>query len=167
MTSETTKKIPRWASKFTTETWERINELLYKGWRPSDVHRELKLPARCKRSLETHARKYAHRRILAPLTTLRELIVRGAQEAGPDTMEAIRIMLSDAINYDSDPKRRERAVSILLDLFGKAESIGQAQEQAQQQKQDTKESKSETTDLASAFRAVLAERGMATPREGS
>jgi hypothetical protein len=57
-------EIPRWAQEFGAETWERIGELLYDGWRPCDVRRELDLPSRTKRSLEECAKKYRHRRVL-------------------------------------------------------------------------------------------------------
>lgn len=160
MTADSEKKIPRWASAFKGK-WERINELLYEGRRPCDVMRELKLPERCKSSFRSHAWKYRNRRVLAPLTTLRELIVRGAAEAGPSVMKAIQVMLSDAIREDGDPDRRDRAIRVLLDLFDKAERSGRSVEEAERQRvaADTPEKHDDKLDPVTAFRIAMAELG--------
>ena len=91
---ETPQDIPRWAKELGKGKWQSLNDLLYEGWRPSDVMRRLKLPASKKRSLEECAKKYRHRRILAPLSKMRELVVRGATEAGPEAMTALPLSIA-------------------------------------------------------------------------
>ena len=113
--------IPQWALPLGGEVWERINELLYEGWQPAAVMRELKLPHNKKRSLEVHARRYRNRRILAPLARLNELLAGGAEGIGPDYLKLLRMVVDQAL---TDEKKGIRAAAILGKFFGKIIEVG-------------------------------------------
>lgn len=157
----TAQDIPRWAKELDKGKWQSLNELLYEGWRPSDVMRKLKIPASKRRSLELYAKKYRHRRILAPLSKMRELIVRGATEAGPKAMTALRVMVAEAVNDEIEPTRRQRAISVLLQVFELAERIGQGAEKAEAERKREEQPAAVGGDPVAAFKAVCAEYGIA------
>lgn len=158
---ETPQDIPRWALTMGKDKWQRLNDLLYEGLRPSDVMRQVKIPASKRRSLELYAKKYRHRRILAPLSKMRELIVRGATEAGPETMTALRVMVAEAVNEDIEPSRRQRAISILLQVFELAERMGQGAEKAEAERKREEQPAAVGGDPVATFKAVCAEYGVA------
>lgn len=155
MTRRDTQDIPRWAKELGQETWERINELLYEGWRPCDVMRELHIPEKKKGSLIQHGKKYRHRRILAPLLLLREQIVQGALELAPDTRTAMRIVIAEAINRDTESHRRQRATSTMLQVFELAEKIGRAAEEAEGDRKRDEDEREQKIDVNEAVRRVL------------
>ena len=87
------------------------------------------------------------------------MIVQGARSAGPDTMKAVQVMIAESINQDVEPARRQRAVSILLEVFSLAERIGQGQEQATAER-ERREGDREKVDVNKAFLDRLRDLGM-------
>lgn len=153
MTNESKANIPRWAHGLGDETWERINELLYEGWQPSAVRKELRIPDRHKRSLELYARKYRHRRVLAPLARLSEVLASGMEGLGPDFVTLLRLCLEQAL---SNTKVQPRMAAVLGKIIGKMLDIGADKEEAEATREREQRKQEITGDAAEAMRQLLA-----------
>ncbi len=127
-----TVDIPRWVEDLRPGTLERINELLYNGWQPSAVRRELELPESKRRSLEIHARKYRHRRVLAPLARLNELLAGGAEAIGPDYLKLLGMVIEQAL---TDETKRVRTAGVLGKFFGKIMEVGAKHQEAEERRE--------------------------------
>jgi len=123
--------IPRWARELGAETWTRINERLYEGHQPVAVMRTLGLPASKLRSLTAYARKYRHRRILAPAARLAEMLTCGAEGMGTDAVRLFRMVLEQSLTAAASDKQRNRAAEIMLKYLGEVGKMGAAADKAE------------------------------------
>lgn len=127
--------IPRWVTRAAEAVgWEphvllgQIDELLYDGWQPSAVRRKLEIPEQQERSLEQYATKYRYRRVIAPMTRIRESLVGGAEAVSKDCVKLFGLVLSQALSADVDEGKRQRAAEIMLEYMDRVERIGQRTE---------------------------------------
>jgi hypothetical protein len=152
---------PRWAKELGAETWARINELLYEGHQPAAVATAVELPESKRRSLQLHARKYRHRRVLAPLARLTELLAAGTLDLGPQFMEVLRLAVEQGL---TDESKTHRTAAIVGKLFGKLLEVGAKHEEreAQREREDKKPDKVDSQEVV---REVMALYGI-TPRDG-
>lgn len=157
-----TGDIPRWASDLGPETWERVNELLYEGWQPAAVRHALDIPEIKKRSLEKYAERYRHRRIMAPVTRLAELLAGGALEMGPDFLKLLNMVVSQGLSGGDDARRSQRAAAILAKFMATLLKMGAEHETAEieRQRQEAGEGARGRVDPAEIMRKVLAEYGV-------
>jgi hypothetical protein len=149
--------IPRWAGELGQETWDRINELLYDGWQPAAVRRELKIPETHKRSLEMYARKFSHRIVLAPLARLTETLASGCADLGPEFIRLLRLCVNQAM---TNPKAQPRVAAILGRIMGKILEIGAGKEEAQARREEQRQREHIGRDYAEAMRRILADYGV-------
>jgi hypothetical protein len=112
---------------------ERINELLYDGYQPSAVMSELGIPEQQERSLEVYARKYSHRRILAPVARLREALAEGVAALSPKTLDLLRLVVEQGLSPECSESKRSRSAEVIgkfcelmLGEAGKAEASDEA-----------------------------------------
>ena len=155
--------MPRWAEELGAETWQRINELLYEGWQPAAVRRELDIPDSKKRSLEVHARKYRHRRILAPLARLNELLAGGAESIGPDYLTLLRMVIEQGL---TDETKCVRTAAVLGKFFGKILEVGAKQEEEAERRDRESRRQTVMANPQEAVRALLEMYGVAPDRAG-
>jgi len=147
---------PRWASELSTEEWGRLNDLLYEGWQPAAVRRELQIADNKKRSLEQYARRFRNRRILAPVGKLAEMIANGSVELGPDFLRLLRMVIEQGL---SDEHKSQRAAATLGKFFGKVLEVGARTEAAETERErDNREQG--TLDAAAAMKRMLADYGV-------
>ena len=132
--------IPRWlvnaaegAQREPGELWERINALLRDGWQPAAVRRELSIPEQQERSLEELGRKYRYRRVIAPMSRLRETLSAGAASMGPNVVKLFGMVLAQALSPDTEENKRQRAADILVDFLAHVERIGQRAEESERE----------------------------------
>jgi hypothetical protein len=152
---------PRWAADLSDLGWERVNELLYDGWQPAAVHRELGLPDSKLRSLQQYARRFKHRRILAPVSKLSELLAAGSLELGPDFLKVLRVTIDQGL---SDPDKTQRTAAVVGKVIGKVLEIGAQQEEAEQRR-EREERRPDKVDVAEAMRELLSHYGK--PADGN
>ena len=157
MANDEGKDRPLWARKLSQKTWERVNELLYEGWQPAAVRRELKIPARHKRSLELYARKFRSRRVLAPLARLSELIAGGVEQLGPDFLKLLRLATEQAL---SNPKMQARMAAVLSKFMAGMLKLGAETQEAESKREREEQSQQVTSDAAETMRRMLADYGV-------
>jgi len=157
--TEAATDIPRWANELGQEKWARIKELLYEGWQPAAVRRELDIPEKKKRSLEQFAGRYRHRRIMAPLTRLAEMLAGGALSMGPDYLRILGLVVSQGLSTD-DESKRQKAAAILSKFMGKVMQIGAEHEAAEAERQQEERTTDERLDASAVMRQVLDRYGV-------
>ena len=152
--------IPRWAEPLGEETWGRINELLYEGWQPRAVLRELKLPANKRSSLTVLARKYRYRRIIAPVSRLREALADGVAGMGNDTVKLLQMAVQQGL---TDETKSARVAQILGEFVDRVEAIAQRAEKTELEKKRAEAGKPQGDPMA-AFRDAV--RGLGIVLDG-
>jgi len=112
--------IPRWVrtaaeaiGSDAATLLERINELLYDGYQPAAVMSELGIPEQQERSLEIYGRKYSHRRILAPIARLREVLAEGVMALSPKTVELLRLVVEQGLSPECSENKRNRSAEVI------------------------------------------------------
>ncbi len=151
MTHET--DIPRWARPLGTETWESINEKLYEGWQPAAVHKSLSLPPDKLRSLQEHGKRYRNRRVLAPLARLAEMLASGAAEMGPDYLDLLKLVISQALTSE-DESKRQRAAGMLGKFFAKVLDVG-AEHQVAEDKRESADATKKPVDAEAVAAEIM------------
>ena len=148
--------IPRWAKPLGEKTWGRIKELLYDGWQPRAVMRDLKLPESKLRSLTLLARKYRYRRVIAPVSRLREALAGGVAAMGTDTLKLLQMAIQQGL---TDEKKSARVAQMLGEFVDRVERLAQRAEEAEarQKREETGDSK---TDAIAAFREAVRSVGI-------
>jgi len=106
----------------------QIDELLYDGWQPSKVRAKLEIPEQQERSLEQYAVKYRYRRVIAPMTRIREELVHGAEPLSKDCVKLFGLVMQQALAEGTDEGKRQRAAEIMLEYMDRVERIGQRAE---------------------------------------
>ncbi len=126
---------PKWVVKAAEAVgWEpgvllgQIDELLYDGWQPSKVRSKLEIPEQQERSLEQYAVKYRYRRVIAPMTRIREELVGGAEPLSKDCVKLFGLVMQQALSEGTDEGKRQRAAEIMLEYMDRVERIGQRAE---------------------------------------
>jgi len=106
----------------------QIDELLYDGWQPAKVRSKLEIPEQQERSLEEYAKKYRYRRVIAPMTRIREALVGGAEPLSKDCVKLFGLVMQQALSEGTDEGKRQRAAEIMLEYMDRVERIGQRAE---------------------------------------
>jgi len=106
----------------------QIDELLYDGWQPSKVRSKLQIPEQQESSLEAYAKKYRYRRVIAPLTRIREALVGGAEPLSKDCVKLFGLVMQQSLAEGTDEGKRQRAAEIMLEYMDRVERIGQRAE---------------------------------------
>ena len=126
---------PLWVTRAAEAAgWEpavlmgQIDELLYDGWQPAKVRSKLEIPEQQERSLEEYAKKYRYRRVIAPMTRIREALVGGAEPLSRDCVKLFGLVLQQALSEGTDEGKRQRAAEIMLEYMDRVERIGQRAE---------------------------------------
>jgi len=141
--SETDKKqLPLWVRRAAEQNGSdavqllaRIDELLYDGWQPSKVMRELAIPEQQERSLEIYARdKFQYRMVIAPMARLRENIAQGAAQMSPDFVKLFGLCMQQSLG-EADLKQRQRMAEIIVAFLDRTERIAQRAEELDAAKQ--------------------------------
>ena len=132
--NESAPTIPRWVVKAAEALscepavlLGQIDELLYDGWQASKVRAKLALPEQQERSLEQYATKYRYRRVIAPMTRIREELVGGAEPLSKDCVKLFGLVMQQAL-CGGDEGKRQRAAEIMLEYMDRVERIGQRAE---------------------------------------
>ena len=127
--------VPRWVVKAAEALscepavlLGQIDELLYDGWQASKVRAKLALPEQQERSLEQYATKYRYRRVIAPMTRIREELVGGAEPLSKDCVKLFGLVMQQALCGGTDEGKRQRAAEIMLEYMDRVERIGQRAE---------------------------------------
>ena len=106
----------------------QIDELLYNGWQPAKVRSKLEIPEQQERSLEQYATKYRYRRVIAPITRIREALVAGAEPLSKDCVKLFGLVMQQALSEGTEDGKRQRAAEIMLEYMDRVERIGQRTE---------------------------------------
>jgi hypothetical protein len=106
----------------------QIDELLYDGWQPAKVRSKLEIPEQQERSLEEYAKKYRYRRVIAPMTRIREALVAGAEPLSKDCVKLFGLVMQQSLAEGTDEGKRQRAAEIMLEYMDRVERIGQRAE---------------------------------------
>jgi len=127
--------IPVWVTRAAEAAgWEpgillgQIDELLYDGWQPAKVRSKLEIPEQQESSLEHYARKYRYRRVIAPMTRIREALVGGAEPLSKDCVKLFGLVMQQALSEGTDEGKRQRAAEIMLEYMDRVERIGERAE---------------------------------------
>jgi len=126
---------PLWVTRAAKAVgWEpavlmgQIDELLYDGWQPAKVRSKLEIPEQQERSLEQYATKYRYRRVIAPMTRIREALVAGAEPLSKDCVKLFGLVMQQALSEGTEDGKRQRAAEIMLEYMDRVERIGQRTE---------------------------------------
>ena len=149
------QEIPRWAVDLGEDAWERINTLLYDGWQPRAVARELGIPEGKLSSLTVHARKYRYRRILAPVSRLRECLAEGTAAITPDTIKLLRVAVEQSLSPGVDLDKINRTAEVLSKFMAAVEQMGQRAEAGERERQRDESSTGVRIDPDEILRRIL------------
>ena len=147
--------IPRWAKELGETTWSRINALLHDGWQPRAVARELGITESKLSSLTVHARKYRYRRILAPVSRLRECLAEGTAAITPDTIKLLRVAVEQSLSPGVDLDKINRTAEVLSKFMAAVEQMGQRAEASERERQRDESSTGERIDLDETLRRMF------------
>ncbi len=160
-----TGDIPRWAKPLGTDTWERINELLYEGWDLSDLMRKLKIPDSKKRSLQVHARKFGPRRRLLQFAMFKDALVAGAADMGSDFARAMTLIAKCAVSEDVKTSTQQRACDLMNTFAKTIEGLMKVDAEAEQKRERDEKGTTEQVDVDEALRRILDVYGVRRPED--
>jgi hypothetical protein len=150
------RAIPRWARELpeAEDTWRRINELLYDGWQPAAVRRELNIPDSKKASLELYANKYRYRRVLAPVSRLREELARGTAALAPDTVKLLRMVVEQSLSPGAELDRINRSAALIGKFIVLVENMGRSAEEQEAKREQADSGQTAAVDPGDALRRM-------------
>ena len=107
---------PRWARDLTDNTWERINELLDKGWRTMDIVRELEIPDAKVRSLQVYVQRYGPQRRLHQFARFKDALLEGIEELGEEMIDGLKVTAAMAVSNKTKPSMQVRAIEAMTNF---------------------------------------------------
>jgi hypothetical protein len=156
-------EIPRWVKTAgeaigsdAAALFEQVNQLLYDGNQPAAVMRELGIPEQQERSLELHARKFSHRRILAPIARMREVLAEGVMALTPQTVKLLQLVVEQGLNPTCSEDKRSRSAEVI----GKFSELMLKESRKVEERQAVGEGRGNEVIERSAHEAVVEIRGI-------
>lgn len=107
---------PRWAEGLSESTWQRINELLEKGWRTMDIVRELEIPDVKVRSLQQYVQKYGPQRRLNQYARFKDAVLGRIDEFGADLVKALSVTAALAVSNKTKSSVQIRAIEAMTNF---------------------------------------------------
>ena len=114
--TEPEQTIPRWAEELGVKVWERINELLDGGWKPTDIVRELSIPAEKTRSLQLYVQRHGPRRRLVQFGRFKDALLAQAETIGDELVQALSVVAAKAVNNETPTGQQIRGLEAMTNF---------------------------------------------------
>jgi len=105
------------------KAWARINELLDGGWKPTDIVRELSIPAEKTRSLQLYVQRHGPRRRLVQFGRFKDALLAQAETIGDELVQALSVVAAKAVNNETPTGQQIRGLEAMTNFVNAMRSM--------------------------------------------